>query len=147
MQHYVRDDTGYLTWLTRNPNGFVINTYATPSRAYLKLHQAICPSISRLQLGARTFTDGEYSKLCGSRAELERHARSLGGTAQPCPLCLLTRREASTLRGYESGSFTGYAAGLRCDLPVFTAPFFSCITASHANALLSEAARRIRRVP
>jgi len=68
--------------------GFVINTYARPSSAYLKLHHATCPTTSRLQPGARTFTDGQYSKLCGSRAELEEHAHRLGGTAQPCPLCL-----------------------------------------------------------
>src|SRR5580693_1410018 len=66
---------------------FVINTYTRPSRAYLKLHQATCPTISHLQRGARTFTDGEYSKICGTRAELEGHARRLDGTAQPCPLC------------------------------------------------------------
>jgi hypothetical protein len=88
MQHYVRNDAGYLSWIARHPDGFVINTYAKPSRAYLKLHQATCTSISRLQLGARSFTEGEYSKLCGRRDELEKHARQLGGAAQPCPLCL-----------------------------------------------------------
>jgi hypothetical protein len=88
MEHYVQNDDGYMAWISRHPEGFVINTYAEPSRAYLKLHQATCPSISRLQPGARTFTEGEYSKLCGSRAELEEQARRLGGAAQSCPLCL-----------------------------------------------------------
>jgi hypothetical protein len=88
IQHYVHDDPGYLTWISEHPCGFVVNTYTRPSRAYLKLHQATCPTISRLQKGARTFTGGEYSKLCGSRAELEEHAHRLGGAAQPCPLCL-----------------------------------------------------------
>jgi hypothetical protein len=88
MQHYVRNDDGYMDWISQHPDGFVINTYAKPSRAYLKLHQATCPSISRLQPGARTFTEGQYSKLCGSQAELEEPARRLGGTALPCPLCL-----------------------------------------------------------
>jgi hypothetical protein len=88
MQHYVHDDAGYLAWISRHPDGFVLNTYTRPSRAYLKLHQATCSSISRLQPRARTFTEGDYSKLCGGRAELEVHARGLGGTAQPCPLCL-----------------------------------------------------------
>jgi hypothetical protein len=37
----------------------------------------------------------------------------------------------------ESGSFTGYTAGSRCDPLAFTALFLSCITASYASALLS----------
>jgi hypothetical protein len=83
MQHFVNDDTGYMRWLAQHPNGFVINTYSAPSAAYLKLHLASCPSISRLQPTATTFTEGEYSKLCGDQAELELHAQRLGGTAEP----------------------------------------------------------------
>jgi hypothetical protein len=88
MQHFVHDDIGYLRWLSQNPGGFVINTYSQPPASYLKLHQATCASISRLQTNATTFTDSEYSKLCGDRAELEQQARRLGGTAQPCRQCL-----------------------------------------------------------
>lgn len=87
-RHFVHDDAGYLRWLTQHPSGFVINTYTRPSAAYLKLHHASCTTISRLQQGARSFTHGAYSKLCGGRAQLEQHARQIGGTAQPCPLCL-----------------------------------------------------------
>jgi len=57
-KHYAHDDAGYLIWVSQHPGGFVIDTYTRPSRAYLKLHQATCPSISRLQPGARTFTGG-----------------------------------------------------------------------------------------
>ena len=88
MKHFAHDDDGYLDWLSTNPHGFVINTYVQPSRAYLRLHRASCPSISRLQSSATTFTDGQYSKICGDRTKLEEHARRLGGTAQPCTLCL-----------------------------------------------------------
>jgi hypothetical protein len=87
MVHFLRNDAGYLEWPAEHPEGFVINTYATPSPGYVRLHHASCPSISRLQPGATTFTDGQYSKICGGRAELEEHARHLGGSAQPCPLC------------------------------------------------------------
>jgi hypothetical protein len=52
------------------------------------LHQSTCSTISRLQPGAKTFTDGQYSKICGDRDELEGHAHYLGGSAQACPLCL-----------------------------------------------------------
>jgi hypothetical protein len=88
MVHFAHNDAGYLDWLSKHPDGFVINTYVKPSHGYLRLHHASCPSISRLQQGATTFTDGQYSKICGGRAELEEHARQLGGAAQPCPLCL-----------------------------------------------------------
>lgn len=87
MQHFVRDDVGYMRWLAQHPNGFVINTYSSPSAAYLKLHRATCASISRLQRNATTFTCGEYSKLCGDRIELEQQAQRLGGTAQRCTNC------------------------------------------------------------
>src|ERR1035441_8706919 len=71
MLHFVHDDVGYLAWLSGHPDGFVINTYSSPSPAYLKLHQATCSTISRLQPSAKTFTDGQYSKICGGRNELE----------------------------------------------------------------------------
>jgi len=57
-QHYVRDDAGYLAWISKHPDGFIINTYARPSRAYLKLYRATCPTISRLQL--RHMITSEY---------------------------------------------------------------------------------------
>jgi hypothetical protein len=88
MQHFVHDNVGCLRWLAQLPGGFVMNTYSRLSAAYLKLHLASCASISRLPLNAKTFTDGDYSKLCGERSELELQARHLGGTVQPCPFCL-----------------------------------------------------------
>jgi hypothetical protein len=88
MRHFVHDDQGYRGWLAQHPDGFVINTYSKPSPAYLKLHHASCRTISCLQPPGRTFTEGEYSKLCGGRGELEEHAHRLGGSAQPCPHCL-----------------------------------------------------------
>ena len=88
MVHFAHNDAGYRDWLARHPDGYVINTYVNPSPGYLKLHHGSCHSISRLQCGARTFTDGDYSKVCGGRAELEAYARQLGGSAEPCPLCL-----------------------------------------------------------
>jgi hypothetical protein len=76
--HLFHNDAGYLEWLAKHPEGFVINTYATPSPGYVRLHHASCPSISRLQPGATTFTDGQYSKICG-----RRWAGGAGGTCPP----------------------------------------------------------------
>jgi hypothetical protein len=38
MQRFIDDDRGYLDWLDHHPDGFVINTWRTPSAAYLMLH-------------------------------------------------------------------------------------------------------------
>jgi hypothetical protein len=53
MLHYIHDDAGYLAWLSGHPDGFVINTYSSPSPTYVRLHQATCSTISRLQPGAK----------------------------------------------------------------------------------------------
>jgi hypothetical protein len=53
----------------------------------LMLHRATCWTISRLPRGTRTFT-GDYSKLRGSRAELELRARRLSRSANSCGHCL-----------------------------------------------------------
>ncbi|MEV7629787.1 hypothetical protein [Actinoplanes sp. NPDC089786] len=77
-------------WVVFNkPGEGVVNTYLPPSPAYLRLHHASCPTISRLQPGATTFTGGQYSKICGERAELEDEgpaARRNSTALHPLPL-------------------------------------------------------------
>jgi hypothetical protein len=86
VRHFVDDDAGYQHWLANEPDGFVINTYRAPSSACLVLHRATCKTISG---PARGFTFmGEYSKVCGTREELERFADGIGGAARPCRICL-----------------------------------------------------------
>jgi hypothetical protein len=87
MRHFVDDDAGYLDWLGRHPDGFVINTVRDPSSSYLMLHRSSCWTISRLQPQATTFT-GEYTKICGTRDELNARARALGGEPNACGHCL-----------------------------------------------------------
>jgi hypothetical protein len=87
MRHFVDDDAAYLGWLAEHPAGFVINTGRSPSAAYLMLHRASCGTISGVPARGATFT-GDYTKVCGSRDELEAFASQLGGAAQPCSLCL-----------------------------------------------------------
>ena len=87
MDSFVDDDPGYLDWLTRHPDSFVINTGRRPSAAYLMLHRASCGTISGTPARGKTFT-GDYAKVCGGQDELEGFARQLGGQAQPCGLCL-----------------------------------------------------------
>jgi len=42
MQHFVDDDAGYARWLAGHPEGFALNSYRSPSTAYLMLHSAGC---------------------------------------------------------------------------------------------------------
>jgi hypothetical protein len=88
MRHFVDDDAGYARWLAEHPEGFVVNTYRTPSVAYLMLHRAGCSTISGAPARGLTFTGGEYIKVCGSRAEAEDFSCQLGGQTTPCGLCL-----------------------------------------------------------
>src|SRR5579863_3164965 len=93
LLHFVDDDAGYLAWLADHGPEFVINTYRAPASAYLKLHRATCSTITGVPARGATFTGGDYSKLCGSRDDLEVFARNLGGDASPCGLCLRQQSE------------------------------------------------------
>jgi hypothetical protein len=95
MDRFVDDDPGYLDWVARHPDGFVVNTGRTPTASYLMLHRAVCGTITGRPAMGSTFT-GDYAKVCGDRAELEGFARQLGGQAQPCGLCL--RQLAQSLK-------------------------------------------------
>jgi len=108
MQHFVDDDAGYQRWLTNQPDGFVVNTYRAPSTIYLVLHRSTCKTISGRPARGSTFM-GEYSKVCGTREELERFADSLGGEAKPCGLCL--RELAVPSRGGRYGPLRDFLAG------------------------------------
>jgi hypothetical protein len=109
MQHFVDDDAGYQQWLTIQPGGFVINTYRAPTAAYLVLHRSACKTISGRPARGSGFT-GEYSKVCGTREELERFAGSLGGEAKPCRLCLRELAVASR-GGGRYGPLRDFLAG------------------------------------
>lgn len=83
---FVDDEKEYLLWLTRNPLGFVVNTYRKPSPAYLVLHQASCPDISSSE--RENYTTRDYSKVCATeRYTLTAWARDLGGQLTRCERC------------------------------------------------------------
>jgi hypothetical protein len=84
MRQHVNDDAGYLDWISRHPDGFVINTYTRTVRCVPEASPGNLHTISRLQPDAKTFTDGAYSKICGGgRDEFVEHAHGLGGSATP----------------------------------------------------------------
>ncbi len=81
------DDPGYLRWLAAHPHDFVINT-TRPSRGdYLTLHRASCSTITGSPARGSTWTEGDFLKACGTRAELEVWARGQAGEALSCGLC------------------------------------------------------------
>ena len=73
VEQFVDDDPGYLDWVARHPDGFVINTGRTPTFSYLMLHRARCGTITGRPARGTTFT-GDYAKVCGGRGELEAFA-------------------------------------------------------------------------
>ena len=88
VQRFQDQDEAYLTWVAKNPDAFVLNTYRNPRANYLRLHRASCPRISGLPANGVHWTV-DYIKVCGSRAELETWARvEVGGQPWECPTCM-----------------------------------------------------------
>jgi hypothetical protein len=87
MQRFADDDAGYLSWLSRNPDGYVVSANRNPSPGYLILHRATCRTIAEGPANGGRWTM-DYIKVCGNRAELERWAQNVvGGPLKPCVHC------------------------------------------------------------
>lgn len=87
MQPFIDDDSGYLRWISQNPDGYVVNTYRNPMPTYLILHRAMCRTISGNPARGRQWT-GEYMKVCGSLPELRTWASQVvQGELRRCQLC------------------------------------------------------------
>lgn len=112
VDRYVDDDPGYLDWVARHPDGFVLNTGRTPAPSYLMLHRARCGTITGRPARGTTFT-GDYTKVCGSRDELETFAQQQGGLPQPCGTCLgqHARPPGRTPASGKYGPLADYLAG------------------------------------
>lgn len=89
MRQFSKDDAGYVGWLADHPDGFVLNTYAHVSSAYLILHRASCRTVNRPLAPDRSWTYA-YGKACSDeRAEIETWAlRETGKAVSPCSHCL-----------------------------------------------------------
>lgn len=87
VRTFEEDDSAYLSWIAANPDLCVLNTERVPKPSYLILHRATCRTISGSPARGARWT-AEYTKRCGTKAELEHYARSeLGGSARACGLC------------------------------------------------------------
>jgi len=77
-------DEPYLSWLSDNPQGWILNVARNPKPSYLKLHRPWCDWISEpREPGA--YTERQYIKICATRREaLEEWARrTVGGRLDP----------------------------------------------------------------
>ena len=81
-------ETDYQSWLTNNPNAYVLNV--NRHHLYFALHRSSCPLISRYTAAmdqARAFTCNNEYKICSdqtaeqaARAELLVEIQARGGT-------------------------------------------------------------------
>ena len=64
LVYFDSDDAGYLDWLARNRDGYVVNVRRKLTPDYVVLHRATCRSIAvSRETGA--YTERGYRKLCG----------------------------------------------------------------------------------
>ena len=94
-----KNDKGYLKWIARNPDGYVVNTRREFDPDYVVLHRASCPSM-RIYRGMADnpggFTERGYLKLCSTSIDdLRTHVKILGGRSaafsKECGRCAPTR--------------------------------------------------------
>jgi hypothetical protein len=87
MQAFKNDETGYRVWLSRNPNGYVLQTTDTYSEDYQVLHRADCRWISAP--GVSYTSSGLTKTVSSDRSELERLVQErFGAPAHECHKCL-----------------------------------------------------------
>lgn len=82
MKVFDKDDTPYITWLQKHPDGYVLNRRRGMSNNYLVLHRATCGKIHGYTQMARPggFTERGYIKICSINLDsLYEYARIKGG--------------------------------------------------------------------
>jgi hypothetical protein len=87
-------DVAFTHWVDAHPDGFVLNTRASPAPTYMILHKASCSSISpdRKGIEAGAYTQRAYRKICADDVEelrswVQRHGRSDGSFSGRCKMC------------------------------------------------------------
>jgi hypothetical protein len=88
VQEFSSNDKAYQEWVTKHPQGFVINTNQGVSPEYMALHKATCGHVSNFdnrEQGA--FTERGYMKVCSTEID--------------------QLREWAKVHGRTDGSFTG----------------------------------------
>ncbi|MBE7467783.1 MAG: hypothetical protein HS114_15610 [Anaerolineales bacterium] len=95
-KHNSNNEEQYQTWLTQNPDGFVVNTtWNTRERAnYMVLHRATCKSISNYTAKKKWggYTQRNYIKVCAQDIEslrdwIKNNGRPNGSFTREFPRC------------------------------------------------------------
>ena len=86
--HFEDDDDGFRRWVEANPNGYVVNSYRSPTAGYLKLHRVSC---SHLKLDSASNLTADYMKTCSNSLKtIKTWAKErLDAELQPCHFCKL----------------------------------------------------------
>ena len=92
MIDFIDDDESYLSWITANPNGYVLNVRRVADPDYVVLHRANCGSISTDKHEPGAYAARGYRKICAaSVTELQlaakREGRADGSFSKRCGLC------------------------------------------------------------
>ena len=88
VRQFVDMEDEYHAWLQAHHNGFVINTFREPSPAYMVIHRAACPHISKSRFIHTAFTTHEYIKLCfESKEDLKSWASAHDASPSSCGAC------------------------------------------------------------
>ncbi|WP_370678806.1 HNH endonuclease [Comamonas sp. GB3 AK4-5] len=68
FEEFIQREADYLAWVTRHPDGFVLNTERKPRAAYMLLHTATCTTVTQYKRDARedAFTGHGYIKICST---------------------------------------------------------------------------------
>ncbi len=94
VHEFVDNEAGYLAWVKRHAEGFVLNTSRAKAPSYVVLHRATCPLIASYSKAARPggFTTREYIKICGPTIDslrdwVRKHGRPDGSFTSLCATC------------------------------------------------------------
>lgn len=89
MERFQKNDTGYLSWVRHNSDGYVLNVLRTHIPYGLMLHRATCYTIRNEAIRRSGWTTGDYVKVCGPERQALRNwaQRHVGKLPADCLKC------------------------------------------------------------
>ena len=82
------DDRGFIAWVARHPQGFILNRYRSNGASSQVLHRAHCTLFRTSHDSPYAFTGARFIKICADNVEpLEAHAKRIGGVLTRCRIC------------------------------------------------------------
>jgi hypothetical protein len=89
LASFIDDDAGYLSWIGRHPDGYVLNCGRVPSQRYIVVHKASCHTVAPRRADDRRSWTISYRKVCSTAASaLVGWAKSqTGRRPTTCGIC------------------------------------------------------------